>query len=314
MSSLDIIIVNYNSGDGLKRCLESIKRADKKHFELGKVIVVDNASSDRSADFSIQMDELEIIRNEKNIGFAAACNMGASAGDSELVLFLNPDVELFADSLDVPVNFLLHEAPDEVGIVGIQLVDLDGRVTRTSGRIPHPANLLNRILLLDRISPRIFKGYLMNDWDHGNSAYVGQVTGAFFLIARDLFERLGGFDERFFIYFEELDLSLRAARAGYKSYYLAGVKAMHEGGVSSRSDVSARNYYLSRSRILFAFKHFNSFEAWVVTAAVLTIEPIVRFVGSLVRFSPAAAASTISTCRRVWRDLGEILSERSRNG
>ncbi len=133
--SLDIVIVNWNAGAQLQQCLNSIRRAGREGFELRRVVVVDNASSDASAS-QLEATELPLmmIRNETNRGFAAACNQGARDSRANYLLFLNPDCTLLSDSLSVAVRFMeSRQQPEHLrtGIAGIQLVNFDGTVSAT---------------------------------------------------------------------------------------------------------------------------------------------------------------------------------------
>jgi len=122
--SLSIIIVNWNSGEQLGECLESIVSAIVDGFTLDKVIVVDNASSDGSANNISDIKlPLQALYNKENLGFAAACNMGAKQTSSGCLLFLNPDTKLFQDSLSTPILFLEQQENERIGILGVQLVD-----------------------------------------------------------------------------------------------------------------------------------------------------------------------------------------------
>ena len=116
----------------------------------------------------------------------------------------------------------------------------------------------------------------MKDWDHKKSRTVDQVIGAFFVIKRGLFEALDGFDERYFVYFEEVDLSYRLRLAGYRSWYLAEARAYHKGGGVSDKVKAHRLFYSLRSRILFARKHFTSARALIVVGASLGPEFLTR--------------------------------------
>ena len=137
MPKIDIIIVNWNSGKQLHECLQSIGTATKDGSNLGNIIVVDNASVDGSADELQNFNlPLTIIRNNINRGFAAACNQGASESKADYLLFLNPDVQLFENSLSVPIAFMERPENRHIGIVGIQLVDEEGRISRTCARFP----------------------------------------------------------------------------------------------------------------------------------------------------------------------------------
>lgn len=308
MASLDIVIVNWNTGGQLGECLASIPGALDGSFDLSRVVVVDNASADGSADAEAPPGlPLEIVRNEENRGFAAACNQGARESRADLVLFLNPDTRLEADSLSVPVAFMAGEAGERTAVAGIMLLDERGEPNRACAQFPTPRLLLNRMLGLDRLLPRLFPGYRLSGWDHRESRRVDQVTGAFFLARRGPFEAAGGFDERFFVYMEELDLSLRLARAGWESRYLADVSAFHRGGGASGSDVAARLFYGARSRLLYARKHFARPTAAALVLAGLLCEPALRLLAALLRGDGAALRATARGYTMLWRDLPRIL-------
>ncbi|MFN2572496.1 MAG: glycosyltransferase, partial [Gemmatimonadales bacterium] len=137
---LDIVIVNWNSGTQLRRCLESIPAAERRGLEIRRVTVVDNASSDHSAD---ALDDLPLplvcIRNATNRGFAAACNQAARGSPAAYLLFLNPDATVGKDALAAPIHFLEQPAHGTVGIVGVQLRDEKGVVARGCARFLTPA-------------------------------------------------------------------------------------------------------------------------------------------------------------------------------
>jgi GT2 family glycosyltransferase len=143
LPTLNIVIVNWNSGDQLRGCLQSIRDATCHNFTLQQVIVVDNASTDGSMDALDKSDlPLTTIRNPENVGFGAACNQGAGHSDADYVLFLNPDMRLFETSLDKPVGFMEQEDNGRVGICGIQLVDDDTRISKTCARFPTFSRLI----------------------------------------------------------------------------------------------------------------------------------------------------------------------------
>ena len=274
-ATLDIVIVNWNSGGLLRECLLSIAAADRAGIMLERVVVVDNASSDGSENVpEVAGLPVQVIRNSENRGFAAACNQGATESRADYLLFLNPDTRLFADSLAATIAFLEKDGAGDVGICGIQLVDEEGKVSRSCARFPTLRTFVYRALGLDKLYPGRFHGHLMLDWDHRQSREVDQVIGAFFLVRSALFARLGGFDERFFVYFEEADFSLRAARLGWKSYYLTAARAYHKGGGSSEQAKAKRLLYSLTSRILYGFKHFSGLDAVLLLLFAVTIEPV----------------------------------------
>ena len=278
MPSLSIVIVNWNTRDQLRECLSSLSVPTlPAHWSIEDVVVVDNASTDGSADrLSSPVGRLRIERNERNRGFGAACNQGAAVAGGEALLFLNPDTRLFASSLEAPLTLLGAPERASTGIIGIALEDESGHVARVCARFPRAGHFLAQAVGLDRIHPG--SGHLMREWDHLDSRPVDQVIGAFFLVRRSLFDRMEGFDERFFVYFEEVDLALRARRAGFASYYCAEARAFHSGGGSSRQIKGQRLFYVLRSRLQYGAKHFGIVEFGVLLFATLLVEPISRLV------------------------------------
>jgi N-acetylglucosaminyl-diphospho-decaprenol L-rhamnosyltransferase len=308
LPNLEIVTINFNSGHQLRKCLESIKRTKQGNYRLNRVVVVDNASVDGSAedlgDFGFR---LVVVRNETNRGFAAACNQGAKGSDADYLLFLNPDTRLFEDSLDKPIAFMEHPGNRKIGIVGIQLIDEHGHISRTCTRLPNLRQFFAQILGLDRIAPRVFQSHFMWEWDHKESRDVDHVMGAFFLIRRRLFEELGGFDERFFVYLEDLDLSLRAHRAGWRSFYMADVEAYHKGGGTSEQIKSVRLFYSLRSRILYSYKHFGPASATSLALATLFLEPLIRSGWALVRLAFRELLETTQAYSILWREMPQLV-------
>jgi hypothetical protein len=200
VASLDIVIVNWNTGDLLASCVQSVFEADASSATLDRVVVVDNASSDRSLSRLGRFgDRLTVIRNTENRGFAAACNQGARIGTSEYVLFLNPDTRLFRDSLQRPLRFMNDPAHVDVGICGVRLVDQHGQhgaAAVSCSRFPTPTIFLSQMLGLHRLAPRLVKSHILTPAECAVSREVDQIIGAFFLVRRRIFDELKGFDER----------------------------------------------------------------------------------------------------------------------
>lgn len=282
-NSLGIVIVNWNTGRRLHECMASIARAGlPPGWTLDRVVVVDNASKDGSAEALPDPGcKLEVIHNSANLGFAAACNQGASRCRARLLLFLNPDTQLFYGSLKSPILRLVDRCDDGVGIVGIRLIDERGHTTRCCARFPRGWHFVAHALALDRLWPSL--SHLMLDWDHGSSRRVDQVIGAFFMTSQELFERLGGFDQRYFVYFEEVDFSFRAYQLGYHTEYIAEAHAMHVGGVSSGRVLDRRLMYSLRSRLIYARAHFGFLERGAVWMATWVLEPLARLTLAVVR-------------------------------
>jgi len=309
MTRLRIVIVNWNVGGMLRDCVRSIATANQTGFALERVVVIDNASTDDSLhglkDFGLP---LEVIRNADNRGFAAACNQGAQEFDGDYLLFLNPDTRLFAASLAAPLAFMQAPENAAVGICGIQLIDDSGKPARSCARFPTAGSLVTQSLGLDKLFPARFRSHLMTEWDHTATRFVDHVIGAFYLMRTGLFQQLGGFDERFFVYLEDLDLSLRAARMGWSSCYLAEARAWHKGGGTSARIKARRLFYSLQSRILFAFKHFSRGRAFAVLMVTLFVEPWPRLVFYFLRGEGVrCVGETLSGFALLYRALPGVL-------
>jgi len=286
---------------------------DKDSFQLNHLVVVDNDSQDDSTDNLDNLDlPLTFIQNKKNIGFAAACNQGAKGSKADFLLFLNPDTCLFNNSLVQSLNYMEGPNNQDIGILGIQLVDEVGRISRSCARFPTVGSFFVKMFGLDILFPKIFSNHFMIEWDHNESRVVDQVIGAFFLIRRQLFVTMGGFDERFFVYFEEVDLSRRAYNAGWKTIYLADVQAYHKGGGTSDKVKASRLFYSLRSRILYGYKHFNWLAATALMLGTLLIEPFTRLAFALINRSREQAEETIKGCVMLWSNLPTLLRKNFR--
>lgn len=294
MSSLRIVIVNWNTGGHLRRCLESIAAAAGE-VELEQVSVVDNASSDRSAEGIEDLDlPLAVTRNATNVGFAAACNQGAVGSGADYLLFLNPDTLVFEDTLDLATAFMDSERAAGVGICGGQVLESDGGPAISCGRLPTLRVLFGKMTGLARVLPRLFPGHHLTPEETTHSGPVDQVIGAFFLVRRELFERLGGFDTRYFIYYEEVDLTLRARRLGLRSYFLREARIVHYENVSSDQVRDLRLYHSLRSELLYARLHWPRRQAIALTVLVFAVELPARLVRALLRRSSSELRETAS--------------------
>lgn len=307
MKGIDIVIVNWNSGTQLRECLRSIENFGNEAAPV-TVTVVDNASSDGSADgFPSPSDALRVIRNPANFGFGRASNLGAREGSAEYLLFLNPDTRLHPGALSTPLGFMESEAGKDTGICGIQCLDEAGRIARCCARFPTAWQLIGQALGLDRLFPAWIPPHFLSEWPHDTDRDVDQVIGAFFFVRRAVFEQLGGFDERFFVYYEDLDFALRARRAGWGSRYLAGARMFHRGGGVSRQISARRLYYLTNSKLLYVRKHFAGIEAFLASGAVLLLEPLARSAYALGRGRLGEFADT-------WKAFGWLYASLCRPG
>lgn len=312
MPSLDIVIVNWNAGPQLQRCVASIAAARQECFSIDRVVVVDNGSKDGSI-ASLQPDELPIhvIPNRTNRGFAAACNQGAKSSRASYLLFLNPDVIVGPESLDAAISFMEDAANSQAAACGVQLVDDQGEVVRSCSRFPTPRHIYTHILGLNRIFPRRFHDNFMEDWDHSGTRPVDVVIGAFLLVCREVFEMVSGFDERYFVYLEDVDLLHSIHRLGWNTYYLVTASAYHKGGGCSRQAKAQRLFYSLRSRLVYCHKHFGWWSASGVALATLLVEPFSRIAYSAWRGEPREIAEILKAYAMLWRWLLQTLSTRN---
>lgn len=252
---IDIVIVNWNSGHWIKKCLDSIFKSTQQEL-ISQVFLVDNFSTDNSLQEISPHPNLKIIANMTNKGFAAACNQGIHHGDSKYVVMVNPDALVESNTLVECFNFM--EANSEVDICGVKQKDENGLVRPSCARFPTPLRFLFDAAGLSKMAPHFFKpATLMTDWDHLSSKKVDQIMGSFMFIRRDVFSRIGFFDERFFVYFEELDLSKRLSDAGGISFYNHTISIVH-GGEGTTKNVKAFRLFLSlKSRLQYSRKHFS---------------------------------------------------------
>ena len=267
LPTLDIVTVNWNTGRYLRESLRSVAEALHDRFELGEVVVVDNASSDGSLEELGDVPlPLRVVRNERNRGFAFACNQGAKEGSGDLILFLNPDTRVFPETLERSVAFMVDERNEGIGICGGRVVNEDGEEEFSCCRFPTLWMWTAKMLGLSQAFPRWIPTQRLESSELEVSGVVDQVIGAYLMIHRPLYEALGGFDERFFVYLEDVDLAYRATQAGRPCYFLHDVPVLHAGRVSSEQVRGKRLFYLLRGRTEFARKHWPPWQAAVHSA------------------------------------------------
>lgn len=302
--SVDVVIVNWNTRDYLATCLRSIVDARRTAYELERVVVVDNASTDDSLASAEELPlPLTLIRNDENRGFAAACNQGAREGSADLILFLNPDTRPAPDAIDRTVAFMAEAGSADVGICGARMVGAEGEPGLSTSRFPTLWMLVTMMTGASRAFPGRFPPQRVAPVESGASGIVDQVIGAFFLVRRPLFEALDGFDERFFVYMEEVDLAYRARQLGFSSYHLATASVYHAERVSSDQVRGRRLAYLLESRTAYARKHWPAWQALVLALLVVVVELPVRAVRAAARDGRAEALDVLAAARSYLRYL-----------
>lgn len=234
MPKLSIIIVNYRVPYFLEQCLHSVRVA-ARGLEVEEV-VVDNASGDGSVEYlRPRFPEVRFLESSTNLGFGRASNWGYRESRGEYVLFLNPDTLLSEDSLRGPIQFL-HDRPT-AGALGIKMIDGSGKFLPESKRaFPDPMTAFYKITGLSRLFPRSprFARYHLGHLSADSNQIIDVVSGAFFMVRRSVLEQVGVFDEQFFMYGEDVDLSYRIQQAGFANYYFADSTILHFKGESTQ--------------------------------------------------------------------------------
>ena len=265
---VSIVIVSYNQKNFLKQCLKNIIEAD-----IGldyEVIVVDNASKDGSKEFLSNFDfqsfnsgssknfrDFKVVYNGRNLGFAKANNQGIKLSQGKYLLLLNPDVIVLPGSVEKLVRFL--ENSPSMAMVGPQLLNPNGSLQYSCCRFPRWYTPILRRTFLGKLPGlrRELNRYLMLDWNHQEIKEVDWLVGAALMVRREILNRIGLLDERFFLYMEDVDLARRIKGAGFKIVYFPGSKMHHfHQRLSARHLGPALFSKVSWIHIISAIKYF----------------------------------------------------------
>jgi len=290
MSKVDIILVNWNSGNYLRSCLNLLSHSAWNRINA-QVYIVDNASDDDSME-RLPSDLLQItcIQNKKNAGFGAACNQAAKIGRSEYILFLNLDVEVSESTIKESIVYM--DANLNVSVMGCRQVGKEGRVHPSCSRYFTFPRAMNELFGLSFFFPKTFRhATLMKDWDHNESRMVDNVMGSYYLVRRNDFERAGGFDERFFVYLEDIDLSLSISKQGGHIFYNNDISIIHHGNATTSSVLGYRLFLANQSRLRYAWKHWSKFYYLIYGFSLFTLGFFIRFVFTIGKFGLKQVAS-----------------------
>jgi len=268
------VIVTFNSAGQVAQCLRSIAR---QRLHRARIVVVDNASTDETISVIRQTGiGLTLIENRTNRGFAAACNQAVEAVGEEFVLLLNPDARLSPGAVSTLVDAVVSS--QEIGIAGPRILDESGALIPSAYRLP---TLFQELAFLFRLKPillwgpvRVVLGPLLmrrfGQFDpHRRRKVVESVVGSCLLVRRDVWERLSGFDEGFFLFYEEKDFCKRAAEAGYKTLFVPEAKVIHSVGASVKSAPRFAAVAKRASMIYYYQKHKSLLANLAVRAALL---------------------------------------------
>ena len=263
---LSIIIVNWNVRDLLRECLRSIE--DEKGDLSLEIIVVDSASNDDSAAMvRSEFPSVHLIACTENVGFPRGNNIGLQEARGDYLLLLNPDTVIVDDALAVLVSYL--QVNPDVGVVGPQLLNPDGSVQSSRRRFPTVTTGFFESTWLEGLASGILRRYYALDLPDDATADVDWLTGACIMGPRSTYEAVGGMDEGYFMYSEELDWCRRIKESGRRVVYYPAAQVIHHVGKSSEQAVTARHINFNRAKLRYFRKYHGRFMAAVLRVFLL---------------------------------------------
>lgn len=253
---LSIVIVNYNVKHLLEECLISVERACKNIS--AEIFVVDNASTDGSHEyFNGKFPSVQFVWNKENIGFGKANNSVLPLTKGDCILFLNPDTVLPADCLEKCLRYFASH-PD-CGGLGVRITDEHGVYRKESKRgFPGAATSFYKMMGLHKLFPhsKIFARYYLGHLPENKTNQIEVLSGAFMMLSRKALEKVKGFDEDFFMYAEDIDLSCRIIKAGFKNYYFPETTIIHYKGKSTEKKSSLYVSHFYGAMKIFVNKYY----------------------------------------------------------
>ncbi|MDD3892771.1 MAG: glycosyltransferase family 2 protein, partial [Bacteroidales bacterium] len=256
--TLSVVIVNYNVKHFLEQCLISVFKS--LNSIDSEVFVVDNASADGSCQMVRQrFPQVKLIENTVNYGFSYANNQAIRLAEGEFVLLLNPDTVVEEDTFAKCIAFMNEHK--KAGSMAVKMIDGKGKFLPESKRaMPSPIVSFYKIFGLSRLFPKskTFARYHLGHLSPNSTHEIEILSGAFMFIRKEALDKVGLLDESFFMYGEDIDLSYRILKGGYKNYYYPGTTIIHYKGESTKK--GSINYVLVfyKAMMIFARKHFTS--------------------------------------------------------
>ncbi len=274
---ISIIIVSYNVKDYISQCIRSIHKSDLNQNDY-EIIVVDNDSHDGSIDeIKDNFNEVILLKNDINKGFSKAVNKGISLSKGEYVCILNPDVIIQEDTLSTLLDFCSNNP--SLGAVGPKILNSDGTIQHSCKRsFPNLFNSISRLLGLDRIFPKskIFGGYNLTYLNTETKHEVDVISGAFMIVPMKVFKEIGDFDERFFMFGEDIDICHRIKEGGYKIYYNPITEIIHYKGESVKNaPFDMISVFYSAMDIYFK-KYSQKYKYWKFISLVVKLGLFLR--------------------------------------
>jgi len=255
MNKITFIIVTWNSEKTINPCLESIFKSKSSTDE---VIVVDNASKDRTVDEIKKFKQVKIIENKTNTGFAAGCNRGIKEAKGNFIFLLNPDAEI-KDNFQGMVEYFQENK--EVGIVGPKILNTDGSLQREITPFPTFLSQILILLKLHRLGP--FSKFVYPNYDYDKLQEADHLMGSALLIRGEVFEKIGLFDEKFFLWFEETDFEKRAKDAGFKIVYYPKAEVKHIRSASTVKLDPIKKQSIWNKSLIYYFRK-NQGTQWIL--------------------------------------------------
>jgi GT2 family glycosyltransferase len=282
---LSIVIVSWNVREDLRECLQSLLREEGSRLESGEIeiIIVDNASTDGTAEMvNLEFPQVKLLVNSQNLGYTKANNIGINHSRGKYILLLNPDTIVHQGALQALID--CAESHPEAGIIGAKLLNPDGSVQRSARSFPDIGAGLFRNTFLGRLFPNnpFVRRYLLADFGYDEVREVDWVSGAAMLVRRDLIERIGGLDERFWAYCEDVDLCWRAWQAGYKVLFCPNAVITHKVGRSSDQRLVPSLIQHHKSMWLFYLKNYR-YRYPLVLFPLIGLGILIRLAGALLK-------------------------------
>lgn len=277
---LSIIIVSWNVKPLLQRCLQSIYQyTNSLTFEI---FVVDNASTDGSADMVTQhFPKVKLIRNPINKGFGAANNQALQQATGEQILFLNDDTEI-SDNIFKILYDKMQSLPKTIGMIGCQLRNSNGSVQASVRSFPTVWDQSVILLKLHHLWPSLIKQYVCSTFDYSREQTVDQVMGAFMWTRADIMKQIHGFDERYFVWFEEVDMQKKLHNLGYNILYTPLVHCRHVKGQSFKQVRKPNAQAMFNRSMRYYFRKHHSAAAWLWLMALQPLSLLFAYVAGVV--------------------------------
>ncbi len=250
-----IIIVSWNVKDVLRSNLQSILQTNQQ--VTVEIIVIDNASKDETVEMiRSEFPSVQVIVNQENVGFAKASNQGLKKAVGDYLILLNPDMKIFPETLGNLKHWL--DKNPQADVSGIQLIDEQGKIVHHVRRFPTFSDQVAIILKLPHLFPRMLDSYLLRDFKYSVAAQVDSIRGAFFVMRKSSLEKFGLLDERYFLWFEEVDYCRAVKEQGGQVWYTPEAVAIDYVGKSfSQLPRSTKQAYF-RTSMLAYFKKWES--------------------------------------------------------